>query len=251
MPKVRYICLCTPSLGQVSVWWTRQMMKLLWPLNIGKMLMFEQDSVGGEIAEARNAIVAKCLNLEASGEIEVDSLFWVDDDVLVTMGALLSLYEHHVPIASGVYFTKGEPGQPLIFPGRLHGTAEFVPDTVMRGVWGHGMGLTLVKADVYKRMLVGGLPTDKYGRPEWYKTNRGYKVDPEAKTLDCGGTEDLYFLDAASKLGYSSVVDCRKHAFGFHYDAAKRTGYPERQWNDWSAARPITWDTKSGPVVWE
>jgi hypothetical protein len=170
MLKVKAIVLCTPSLGAVSLWWTRQIAELMWPLNLGHRVCFARDAVGGEIAETRNLIVQQCLDME-SESVEIDSLFWVDDDVLVSRAALVSLYAHHRPIVSGVYFTKSEPGLPLLFPGRLQGTLPFVPDKTIE-VWGHGMGLCLVKAEVYRRMLAEGLPLDKYGRPEWYKTGR-------------------------------------------------------------------------------
>lgn len=246
--KAKIIVLCTPSLGAVSLWWARQIAGLLWPLNIGKRHLFLRDSVGGEIAETRNRIVKMALELE-NDQVEVDSLFWVDDDVLITQGALLQLYTHHKPIVSGVYFTKSQIPEPLIFPARLHGTAPFVPDQVLE-VWGHGMGLTLVKADVYRRMERElQLPKDKHGATEFYKTNREYKV--EGQMLDCGGTEDLYFLDMAGRLGYRPAVDCGKWAFGFHYDLARHRGYPEPQFKQWAAAQPVTWQTDKGLVTWE
>lgn len=245
--RTRAICLCTPSLGTVSMWWARQVAEIIWPMNMGRRLCFEQDSKGGEIAESRNSLVRKCLSFE-SERCEIDSIFWLDDDVLPTRGALLQLYNHHSPIASGVYFTKGEPSQPLIFPGRVQGTAKFVPDQVIKA-WGHGMGLCLVKMDVYRQLLQKGLPKDKYGNPEWYKTTREFKM--EGDMLDCGGTEDLYFLDMVSKIGITPVVDCGKWAFGFHFDAAKSEGFPKKQFAQWSSAKAVEWDTDAGTVKWD
>jgi hypothetical protein len=231
----------TPSKGVVSFWWTRSM-------NIGKKLMFVQDSAGDMIAETRNRIVADAFAFEAKAEVEFDSLFWVDDDVLVSPGALLALYNHHAPIVSGVYFTKCELPEPLIFPSRLGGTAKFVPNTIVKNAWGHGMGLTLVRMEVYRKMAAAGLPNDRYGHPEFYKTVREMKM--EGELLDCGGTEDLYFCEAAAKLGYKSIIDCTKQAFGWHFDMATGKGYPEPQFARYAKCEPIEWDTDEGTVIW-
>lgn len=245
--RPKLVCLCTPSLGTVSLWWARAISAILWPQNIGKYVHFTQDVKGDEIAETRNRIVSDVLALEEKHYVEIDSVFWVDDDVIVAAGALLQLYAHQRDIVSGVYFTKGEPSNPLIYPERLAGVSTFVPDTAM-DVWGHGMGLCLVKAGVYRKMAKR-CPKDKYGRPQWYKTNREMKL--VGGMLDCGGTEDLHFLDRAGKLGYQPMVDCSKHAFGWHYDLKTGQGYPKRQWNQWAKNQSVTWQTPEGRVVWK
>ena len=241
------IMLATPSLGTVSIWWTQQVATLLWPLNLGRRVAFQQDAVGDEIAEARNALVTRALKLDAEGPIEIDSIFWIDDDVLVQRTALCKLYDHHVPIAAGLYFTKGEPASPLAFPGRLQGTIKFEPDKVTR-VWGVGMGLTLVKLYVYKSLLPG-IAKDKYGRPEFYKTNRTYEI--EDGMIDCGGTEDLYFCQLVTKLGIEPLLDTSKHTVGFHHDRDTNQGYPKEQFDQWQANKPIQWQTETGIVSWE
>jgi len=243
MAKAKQICACTPSLGLVSMWWARQFTNLLWPLNMGRQVMMKHDSVGGEIAETRNSIVVDCLNLETDS-LEVDSLFWVDDDVLLTRGALVQLYSHHKPIVAGCYFTKSDPSIPLLFPERMGGTAPFVPNKVVP-MWGVGMGVTLVKMDVYKA-LIPKVGRDKYGRPEWYRTNREYKV--EDGMLDCGGTEDLFFCELAAKEGITPIADCSKHAFGWHHDRETGQGYPKEQFDQWKSAKQIVWPDGT---VWE
>jgi hypothetical protein len=218
----------------------------MFPLNIIRRVEFTRDSVGGEIAEARNNLVAKCLRYE-NDKVELDSIFWLDDDVLPTRGALVKLYDHHVPVAAGAYFLKGDPTLPLIFPGRGAGTAKFAPNHV-GPMWGVIGGLTLVKGGVYKA-LAEHVGKDKYGRPEWYKTDKEYTV--EDGLLNCGGTEDLYFCNLLPKIGVTPLVDCTKHAFGFHYDMETNKGYPLAQFAQWSQAKPVTWETDNGTVTWE
>lgn len=250
----------TPTLGMVSHWWCQAAERLLSPMNTVKGAIFMTDEVGGMIAEGRNAAVQKVLGTFESADVEVDSIFWLDDDVICSPGAIRQLYHHDVPIASGVYFTK-EPGifsQPLIFPGRCSGVDKFVPakDGEQRAykVWGHGMGLALVKAEVYRRMRDElDLGTDCNGNPMWYRTTSG-ELKVEGDCVDMGGTEDMYFLDLASKLGYEPLIDCSKYAFGFHYCSSSRKGYPEPQWNQYVAAlggsgKPIEWPQPDGSVI--
>lgn len=223
------------------------MMDLMWPLCVGKRILPMEDAVGGEVAESRNRIVAQVLGMETK-TTQIEGIFWVDDDVLIMRTALIKLYEHRLPIASGVYCTKCEPEQWLIFPEKLTGTLPFIPDKIFN-VWGHGMGLTLVKTEVYKTMLANKLPRDKYGCPEWYKTNKQYKI--EDGILDCGGTEDLHFLDNAGKLGYKTIVDTSRHTFGFHFDLESKKGFPQPQFKQWAARKAVTWETKDGLITWE
>lgn len=248
--KKKIIAVAVPSRGTVSMWWTRAVLNIAWPLNMGRKFLFVQDD-GSEpqIAEARNSLVAQALVLETE-TAEVEAIMWIDDDVLVNPGCVLALYNHHAAIASGVYFTKCDLPEPLIFPGRVAGTMKFPADKILKGVWGHGMGLTLVKLSVYKALTERGFVTtkDRHGNPEWYKTTQDYKV--EEGMLDCGGTEDLYFCQLCREAGIASLVDCTRHAFGWHYDLAAQQGFPRPQFEKYRKAQPIEWDTDDGTVTW-
>ena len=253
----RVIARCTTTLGMVSIWWAQRVENMLWPMNTVQAVFYVQDRQGGEIAECRNMLVDQVLQHEARTRSNVTHIFWVDDDVLINPGVLhqLLLHEDEADIVSGVYFLKapGPASQPLIFPEPIGGTARFVPDCSYP-VWGHGMGLTLVKLDVYKRMLKAGLPKDRYGRPEWYRTTGGRLEDLEVDENGClhtGFTEDTYFLDLCRQMGVRSVVDTHKHALGWHFDAATGQGYPEEQWGQLMRGEPIRWQTSTGEVVWD
>jgi hypothetical protein len=247
--KMKFIAVCTPTLGIVTIEWASALRALIMPLNTGYCECFGKDTVGGEIAEGRNGCVATALSYENS-EREVTHLFWLDDDVICSRTALVALLHHNKDIASGVYFTKAEPAEPLIFPGRGCGTTSFIPNKVFE-TWGHGMGLTLVKTDVYKNMRDElKLPLDKYGRPQWYKTPDITDMEIQNDVLFVGGTEDLYFLHQANKIGYRPIVDTTQYAFGWHYDYKKRQGYPTKQWDQFQANKPIIWPTEDGDVVW-
>ncbi len=227
---VKTIAYCTPSLGTVSMWWARMTASIFHPNNYSRALFFAKDEVGDEVAEVRNCIVKQVLDYDREHHA-VTHLFWIDDDVLVQPGCLLELLNHDRDIISGVYFLKheGALSTPLIYPESGGGPGKFLPDQV-QDVWGHGMGLTLVRTEVYKRMLAEQLTrttpdgktellADKYGQPMWYhKTDSMTEIEEDEHGLcRMGMTEDTYFLNEAAKLGYQPSVSTHKHAFGFHY----------------------------------
>lgn len=251
-PRKVQIAQCTPSLGMVSIWWSRCVQCVLQPNNAGRSIFYLRDKVGGEIAEVRNALVEQVLNHATPHS----HIFWIDDDVLVFPGCLLELFNQDADICAGVYFTKlpDNLATPLIYDAEGTGAAGFPPNAVL-DVWGHGMGLTLVRTDVYRRMADElEIGKDKYGRPRWYRTFKMEEevAEDEKGVVGVGYTEDLYFLKNANKLGYVPRVVTSKHAFGFHYDAENDQGYPTRQWKQWVSGEPITWEMTNGPpVVWD
>lgn len=257
MKKLKYICICTPTLGSVSIEWTAMLKDLLWPMNTCYMNVFVKDDIGGEIAEARNKIVAQAMSYENEHR-EVTKLFWLDDDVLPSRTALLALNNHDKDIVSGVYFTRCDVSEPLIFPGRGQGTLPFIPDKIYgtgkryskdeSEILGHGMGLCLIKMDVYKEMQKE-IDLDKYGNPQWYKTTTVSDATVEHNTLFLGGTEDLYFLNKANEMGFRPVVDCSRHTFGFHYDMKAQIGFPKDKWEERKTGK-ITWKVDNKVIEW-
>jgi hypothetical protein len=92
---------------------------------------------------------------------------------------------------------------------------------------------------------------DKYGHPAWYKVP-DFGVTDEGAVVT-GGTEDFVFFDRCSKLGYRPLIDCTKHAFGFHIDLATLQAFPREQFDMHCRKQPIVWPAKGdrGEVVWE
>lgn len=249
--KQKVIAVLTPTLGQVSMFWTVGLINLIWPMNMGKGIIPIVDLVGGEVGETRNKCVAAVLDAERTSGQELEGVFWLDDDVIVSKFALLQLVSHDREIAAGVYFTKGDLGEPLIFSGPSSGTLKFRPDETFEA-WGWAQGLSYVQTKVYKEMAENlDLGKDRYGNPCWYK-----KPDPgvsETGQITIGGTEDFHFFANANKLGYRCLVDCGKHAFGWHYDSNTKSAYPKKQWQQFLKREPIVWEGRKGnpEVVWD
>lgn len=252
VPAVRRaIAVLTPTLGNVSMWWHTSMTDLVWPMNTGKAFIPKMDLKGGQIGQMRNFLVKMALDYEAAQGINVEYLMWVDDDVIISRLAMLTLAAHDRDIASGVYFCKGEIGnEPLIFAGPSSGTLKFRPDECFEA-WGWSLGLSLIRTTVFKRMRDElDLGVDEYGSPKWF-AQPDFGVDSSGM-MTVGGTEDFVFFGNASKLGYRPLIDCTKHAFGWHFDLAAKTAYPKVQWEQYVRREPIVWpatrDTKE--VVW-
>lgn len=251
MHRKKFIAICVPSLGAVSIEWASVLRGMAWPLNTGYINLFVKDDQGGEIAEARNRCVQLALDRE-NETTEITHLFWLDDDVITSTRALLKLFCHQRDIASGCYWLKEEPSQALIFPGRFCGTTPFVPDKVFE-TWGWSHGLSLVRTSVYRTVQEKlNPPRDKYGRTEFYRTcgaEEGKLV--EAGILDMGGTEDMWFFDLCGRAGFRPIMDTSCQCFGWHMNLGTQKAFPAKQWEQRCSGKPIVWDTPDGPVEWK
>lgn len=251
--KRSFIAIGLPTFGQVNIGWALRLFRgLRDPMNTAVRYFIVE---GNEVGLARNQIVARVFEVEAKDpSIRASHIFFVDDDVLVHQDALLKLYAHDRDIVSGLYFSKSSVPDALIL--MEEGTQRrWAPGEVVE-CWAHGMGLTLIKMDVFRRMRDElDLGVDAQGNPAWFKTGRDVALSrPDGTPAVINQTEDVYFLRRAAELGYQPAVDTSHQTFGFHYDHTARVCYPRKQWDEFvaSGGTRITWtDTPDGqPVVW-
>lgn len=189
------------------------------------------------------------LDFESSSRA-ISHLFWLDDDVLVPRACLLKLLSHQADIASGVYFTKSDIGEPLIFPEPGNGAAFFAPDEIL-SCYGWSLGLSVVKMDVFKRIIKEcNPPLDKYGNPRFFHKPTEADCTFKDGILGVGGTEDFEFFRLCSQIGVKPVIDCTRYAFGWHYDKDSHKAFPTEQWSQYSTGQPVVWKTPKGEVVW-
>lgn len=217
----KYIVIGIPTRGTVSARWALAYAALCTPMNTAVPRVCE---VGLPVDQARNKIVRIALDLPDAAT----HILFLDDDVIMHPHLLLQLLKADRDIVSGVYFTKGEPSEPLIFGEPGEGTAVYVPGSGLHKVYGHGMGMALIRTGVFRTMQEKlDLGTDARGNPRWFYTSG----DVPGEGLRA--TEDLWFLGRAHEAGFDCWVDTHPFALGWHFDMATQEGYPAPQWRQY------------------
>lgn len=122
---------------------------------------------------------------------------------------LLKLYESmdEYDVVGGLYWTKGETGQPMIYGNPDVMPRNFIPQVPLTGQVqrcnGLGMGFNLFKMDIFR--------DERFIRP-WFKTQQEWIPGQGFR----GFSQDLYFYDQAGGLGYKFACDTR--VLVGHYD---------------------------------
>ena len=116
---------------------------------------------------------------------------------------LLKLYEgmDKYDGVGGLYWTKGEGGQPMCYGDPNIKPLNFIPRNPapndITPCNGLGMGFNLWRLEMFKDKRF------KYG--EWFKTEQSFEPNVGAKAY----TQDLYFFEKAIGLGYKFACDAR------------------------------------------
>jgi glycosyltransferase involved in cell wall biosynthesis len=245
-----FIAIGIPSFGMVHLFFAARLLNLRMPMNRVIRWFYV---VGKEVGHARNEIVEAALSFDDT-ETVCSHVLFLDDDVLFHPEALNKLLSNQRDIVSGLYYAKSQVPTPLVLHGDYGGLErDWTPGDLVE-CEGHGMGLTLINADVFRRLRdETPLGVDDFGKPNWFTTTRD-KAIVTPNGVDhaiVNQTEDMAFLTRAKTLGYKPAVDTSSLAFGWHFDAKRMTGYPQKQWKQFCETGSVTWDTKQGPITWE
>jgi hypothetical protein len=190
------IIIC-PTRGMIPYRVVQAMMSLFRPMNqkvIGPIF-----AVGMEVGVAYNGMIESILANEELAKYKY--ILTIEEDNIPPADGLLKLYESidKYDVVQGLYWTKGEGGQPMIYGDPKVMPKNFIPqlprlNEVME-CNGLGMGFALFKLDMFKNPA---LP-----KP-WFKT---------VQEITPGGarayTQDLFFYEEAAKHGYRFACDCR------------------------------------------
>lgn len=136
----------------------------------------------------------------------------LEEDNAPPPDGLMKLYEgmQKFDAVGGLYWTKGECGQPMIYGNVNEVPNNFVPQLPvpdsLQECCGLGMGFTLFKLEMFKKM-----PSP------WFRTLQEFV--PGQGTRAC--TQDLYFFQEASKHGYRFACDTRCKVG--HWDTSTQT----------------------------
>lgn len=193
-----------PTRGAIDARVVESWMALAPPMNQPFMRIIVR---GMEVADAYNSAIETILEHPQLKDWKY--VLTLEEDNIPPPDGLLKLYESITDFSAvgGLYWTKGELGQPMIYgaPGHVPTFAPQVPmPQTVQECNGLGMGFSLFRLDMFR--------DEKIPRP-WFKTLQEYAPDG-AKTA----TQDLYFFENARKAGHRVASDNR--VLVGHYDAA-------------------------------
>lgn len=197
-----------PSRGKIAAKVVGSWIALLRPMNqkvVGPLF-----GLGMAVDEAYNSLIELIL---AHPELATYKyLLTIEEDNTPPYDGLLKLYEaiegkvngQKYDVVGGLYFTKGELGQPMIYGDPKVMPRNFIPqkpvaDQIVEAN-GLGMGFSLFRLEMFKRI-----------KKPWFKTQQ--EMTPEGLKA---ATQDLYFYSKAATEGYRFACDCRTKVG--HYD---------------------------------
>lgn len=204
-----------PTRGMIPARAVENWMGLMTPMNQKVIRMFVS---GMEVGAAYTAAIDTIL-----GHPELSKWQYVltlEEDNLPPPDGLLRLYESMDTYAAvgGLYWTKGEGGQPMIY-GDPKGVLNFQPqvprvDTVQE-CNGLGMGFTLFRMSLFR---------DPEIPKPWFETVQSWSPSEGGK----GYTQDLHFFENVRKAGHKVACDTRIKVG--HLDAAGTFGPAGMVW---------------------
>jgi len=203
---VSTICV-VPTRGMISAKVVQYWMGMMSPMNQKFMRIFMS---GLEVGEAYEQAVDQILAHPDLSKWKY--ILTLEEDNCPPPDGLLKLIEsiemHKLDAVGGLYWTKGEGGQPMIYgnPGEM--PRNFIPQVPIQNAVqpcnGLGMGFTLFRMDMFK--------SGKIARP-FFKTVQEYKPYVGGSTF----TQDLFFFNKACDQGFKFASDNR--VLVGHYDA--------------------------------
>jgi hypothetical protein len=199
------ICII-PTRGTIPAKAVQSWLGMMTPMNQKFTRIF---AMGMEVGEAYNGMVDAIL---ANPELSTwKYILTLEEDNLPPPDGLLKLYEgmDKFDVIGGLYWTKGEGGQPMIYGNAGSVPKNFIPQIPiaesLNPCNGLGMGFTLFKLEIFKNQNV---------QKPWFKTKQEYQPGVGASCY----TQDLYFFENAAKCGYRFACDTRVKVG--HYDIA-------------------------------
>lgn len=195
------ICI-VPTRGMIPAKVVQSWMGLMTPMNQKFIRLF---IIGMEVGAAYNSAIEQILD---NPELQHwKYILTLEEDNMPPPDALLKLIESidNYGAIGGLYWTKGEGGQPMIYGDPNVMPKNFMPQIpipdIVQECNGLGMGFTLFKLDMFKIVP----------KP-WFKTEQSYIPGQGTKMF----TQDLYFFENAAKHGFKFASDNRVKVG--HYD---------------------------------
>jgi hypothetical protein len=196
------ICI-VPTRGMISAKVVQSWMSMITPMNQKFTKIF---IIGMEVGDAYSQAMDMILSNEELANWKY--ILTLEEDNLPPPDGLLKLYENmdKFDVIGGLYWTKGEGGQPMIYGEGKDGELHFRPQPPTQDIQacdGTGMGFTLFKMSIFK---------DARLEKPFFRTCQDFDPQKGVKMY----TQDLYFFEKIRKLGYRVASDTRVKVG--HYD---------------------------------
>jgi len=220
---VNRLLIATPTLGNIRMEWANARYGQIIPTNWSMVAMVQNMNgyipMRYQVADAQNIICREAI------EKGFEWLLLVEDDTCPPPDAFVRFNEYirkaDIPVVSGLYYTKSDPSEPLLYRGR--GTSFYDNWKMGDKVWVDGVptGCLLIRVNLLREMWkdapeyltpVGGQLTRRiFDTPNkmWFDEEKG-----QFNTLT--GTSDLDWCNRVIEGGY-----------------LKKAGYPEIQKKKW------------------
>lgn len=192
---VSTICI-VPTRGMISAKVTQSWMGMIAPMNQKFTRIF---MIGMEVGEAYCSAIETIL---AHPELSKwKYILTLEEDNIPPPDGLLKLLENIDEFAAvgGLYWTKGEGGQPMIYGDPTDPVLNFRPQMPLKDIQecnGLGMGFTLFKMDLFR---------DSRIEKPWFRTLQEWSPQGGSRAY----TQDLFFFEKIKKLGYRVACDTR------------------------------------------
>lgn len=214
------MCIVVPTRGKIPAPVVASWMGIMRPMNqICTNPIFMQ---GFEVGDAYNKAVEWVLGyneqVKAANGRPFRYMLTLEDDNTPPPDGILKLLEsiEGYDAVGGLYWTKGEGGQPMIYGDPAVLPKTFTPqyprpDTVQH-CHGLGMGFTLFRVALFEKMA-SDMPRNQHGVRQWFVTQQSWSPDKGGMAF----TQDLWFFDQAAKYGGKFACDTRVRVG--HFDA--------------------------------
>jgi len=200
------ICLI-PSRGMMPAKVTQSWLNMLPLMNQKFMRIF---IIGMEIGEAYSQVIETIL--QDPNLSKWSFILTLEDDNMPPPDGLPKLVEsinQGWDVVGGLYWTKGEEGQPMIYGDPKNTPVDFIPQVpaleAVQPCNGLGMGFTLFRLSVFK---------DQRLPKPFFKTLSEYREGQGVRAY----TQDLYFFENIKKLGYRVACDTRVKVGHYDYE---------------------------------
>ena len=151
---INRVMIATPTKGMVRMEWVMARYGQIVPVNWSQVqyvqFLYTASPIRFNVANAQNVIVKQVI------EKDFEWLLLIEDDVILPETAFLTLNkyirEETAPVVSGLYFTKSDPPEPLVFRGR--GNSYYGNWKIGDLVWADAVptGCLLIHAGILREM---------------------------------------------------------------------------------------------------